>query len=375
MRHVLGLDGIRGIAVLLVMLFHFGYLAAGWIGVQIFFALSGYLITSILLADKASSFSAFAGRFYWRRTLRIFPLILVFLLLLAAIYRFSGAPASFAADWPWLLTFTANFARMREGDLGPHVVHMWSLAVEEQFYLVWPLLLFFVPVAMFRWVVAAFLLGAPVLRLVVFQALLGAGFDEEYAGKAACVLPFMQFDAFAAGAAIPLWRLDRMRHAGRLLVATTCVAAAAGLCMLASQHFRGEGAFVSSLGFAHLLVQGHGYVWGYSLLNVLSMLWIVCTIQGIGPAQLLENRGMVWVGKVSYGIYVYHLPILFAGVFVAERMDLQLSGGLRLVFFAAWVITVMAVAGASYKWLEMPFLKLKDRWQTRSKVESLQRSS
>lgn len=71
------------------------------------------------------------GRFYWRRTLRIFPLLYIFLIVVAVVHAGFGAPESFSADWPWLFTFTANFARMREGDIGPYFVHIWSLAVEE----------------------------------------------------------------------------------------------------------------------------------------------------------------------------------------------------------------------------------------------------
>src|SRR6267154_625078 len=101
MQYVKSLDGIRGLAVSLVVLFHFGLFPAGWVGVQIFFVLSGYLITSILLLEKARPFAEYVGRFYWRRSLRIFPLYFAFLAVVLATYVAIGKPESFAADWPF----------------------------------------------------------------------------------------------------------------------------------------------------------------------------------------------------------------------------------------------------------------------------------
>ena len=93
--YVRSLDGFRGLAIAAVMLFHFGFLPIGWIGVQAFFVLSGYLITAVLLADKEAPLRGYLGRFYWRRALRIFPVNYGFLLVLAVMYVGSGRPASF----------------------------------------------------------------------------------------------------------------------------------------------------------------------------------------------------------------------------------------------------------------------------------------
>ena len=134
------LDGIRGIAVTLVALLHFGYLNGGWIGVQAFFVLSGFLITGILLADRDAPLRAYLRRFYWRRTLRIFPLYYGYLALLAVSYALRGVPAEFADDAGALFTYTYNFTRATDFTPTPFFTHLWSLAVEEQFYLVWPFL-------------------------------------------------------------------------------------------------------------------------------------------------------------------------------------------------------------------------------------------
>jgi peptidoglycan/LPS O-acetylase OafA/YrhL len=366
MRHSRPLDGIRAIAVLMVMCFHYGYFAAGWVGVQIFFTLSGYLITGILLENRGNSFAVFMGNFYWHRAVRILPLLYVFLLVVAVIYAIFRVPISFRSDWPSLATFTANFARMRPADLGPCFVHIWSLAVEQQFYLVWPALLFFLSSRGFRFAVAGILIFSPLLRLAIFHGLTESGFDELYAGKAVYVLPFTQFDAFAVGAAIPLWDLDRMRNAGRWFLAALAATAAAGLGVLAWAYFGfgSGGAFVASLGYAMFMVQSYEYVWGYSLLNLLSMLGIICALQGIGPFRMLEARILVWVGKISYGVYMYHIPLLRLGESTMERVGLGLHGIIRPVFFVVWVVLVIVVSDFSFRKLETPFLRLKNYWRT-----------
>src|SRR5947209_3570289 len=119
MGYIKALDGIRAFAVSLVVLFHCGYLAFGWVGVQVFFVLSGYLITSLLLRDKESTLSNYLASFYWRRSLRIFPLYFGVLLIAMVIYALFRIPAYTFDDLPFLVTYTTNFARLRQTDVGP----------------------------------------------------------------------------------------------------------------------------------------------------------------------------------------------------------------------------------------------------------------
>ncbi len=107
------LDGLRGIAVTLVLLLHFGYLNGGWIGVQLFFVLSGFLITGVLVADRPAPLGAYLRRFYWRRTLRIFPLYYGYLALLGLCYAVWGRPAELPDNAVPLVTYTYNFTRGR----------------------------------------------------------------------------------------------------------------------------------------------------------------------------------------------------------------------------------------------------------------------
>lgn len=368
MRYVKSLDGIRGIAVLLVVLFHFGYAAFGWVGVQIFFTLSGFLITSILLDDKVRPFPTFIGRFYWRRALRIFPLYFFFLAVAGICYAVLGLPNAFGQDWPYLATYTANFARARETDLGESFVHLWSLAVEEQFYLLWPLAVYFFTRHKFRAVVVAILLASPVVRWALYGFLAQETNSQDYAGRIVYVFPFTQFDAFAAGAAIPLFGLDRLRHAGRWFLAALALAAVLGLGVLVFRHLFRDGAFMMSLGYSMYLEHAYGYVWGYSLINLLSMLGIICTLQGLTSTRFLAHRPLVEVGRVSYGIYVYHVPLLVAAKWTLSWSGVApLSSAAQLGVFAVYLACVILLSVASYRWLESPFLTLKDYWAGRAR--------
>jgi peptidoglycan/LPS O-acetylase OafA/YrhL len=140
MKYVPALDGVRCFAGLIVAMYHCHILAAGWIGVQVFFVLSGFLISSILLDAKERHAETFFRRFYWRRTLRIFPLYFAYLAVAAISFALFAVPAAWGELWGWLLTYTSNFSRMMVYDKGTEFfIHFWSLAVEEQLYQRWPL--------------------------------------------------------------------------------------------------------------------------------------------------------------------------------------------------------------------------------------------
>ena len=132
------LDGLRAFAFLAVFGNHSIPVPLGWVGVDQFFVLSGFLITGILLKAKSSTPKVFFGTFYRRRAQRILPAYGTALLLAAAM----GAAVGWATVWPWLASFCANFANVFYPEkLGP-LAPLWSLAVEEQFYLLWPLVVY-----------------------------------------------------------------------------------------------------------------------------------------------------------------------------------------------------------------------------------------
>jgi peptidoglycan/LPS O-acetylase OafA/YrhL len=355
MYHIKSLDGIRGIAVCLVAAFHFGLFPVGWVGVQIFFVLSGYLITTILLKEKETPLPSYLARFYWRRSLRIFPLYFVFLGVVAAAFYVTGKPAPFRVDWPFLATYTTNFARLRDADVGPQFIHLWSLAVEEQFYMIWPLVVYFLPAIAFKRLVVAILVGAPIARALLYVAF--QGHNQEWIGRNVYCLPISQLDAFASGAAITLWRLQEIKHPTRWLWAVLALTSLCGAAVIAHQHLAYKAAIKGSFGYAMYLLQDYGFVWAYSLLNALSVTVIIVAMQPhLFIAKILQIRPVARIGEISYGVYVYHLPLL---------LGLSLIGLPKLWLFVTWAMATAIVSELSFRFFETPFLKLKDTFLIR----------
>jgi peptidoglycan/LPS O-acetylase OafA/YrhL len=352
---IAALDGVRGVAVTFVVLFHFGVFPVGWVGVQIFFVLSGYLITDILLRAKKYSPLAYFIRFYWRRSLRILPVYVFFLAMVLANFAATGMPTSWPTDWPYLVTYTTNLARLRESDVGRIFVHLWSLALEEQFYLIWPFAIYFLTLDRLKICVAAVIIASPIIRATVYVVLSHGGVDTDLIGRAIYSLPFTQFDAFAFGGGIAIWRLEGAERARAVLVVSGLLAILLGCTVLLYQHFAQAGAFKASLGYQLYLLAGGGFVWGYSLIDFLVAAWLVCTLQKFGASSLLESRALTRIGVISYGIYVYHLPVL-----VAIEWLLQYQSRLSLSeVFIPYAALVLLASELSFRFMESPVLKFK----------------
>jgi peptidoglycan/LPS O-acetylase OafA/YrhL len=357
LRHVEALDGFRAVAILTVVLFHWTWLACGWIGVQIFFVLSGFLITSILLHDRRLPFRAYMGRFYWRRSLRIFPLYFGYLLVLAAVFAIARAPKEFGSWWPQLFTYTLNFGRLEPGfPNNPFFGHFWSLSVEEQFYVLWPALVFFLPPRAFKWTIVALLLLGPLFRVALVQALRAKGQDAEFLGQAAYSATFCQLDAFAAGAAAAVFRELLARHATRNFVVSVVLLLVAG--QWSSWASSGSLALDSGLGYPINMFQNGQYAWGYSLIDLSAMALLVLACRPNAVSRLLSRPALAYVGRISYGMYVFHLPAR-----AAVRALLGTRHGLEnLGAFALYVGLTVGAAAVSYRWFESIFLRMKSRF-------------
>ncbi len=364
-EHLPRLDGLRALAVLAVILFHAEYFPAGWIGVQVFFVLSGFLITRILVSAKTKAPAQpgeFFCRFYWRRTLRIFPLYFVFLFILAAAYALTRWPPYFAEASPWLFTYTFNLARLApDWPYTPAFGHLWSLAVEEQFYLLWPAAVWFLSAGKLRRLIIAMIVIAPLLRLFAGNGLIGWSANPNLVqiGTGVYSLLSSHLDAFGLGAGLAVGFPLLTRQPLKKLLACLVALAMAGFVTL--QSLRGDGlAGWSSLGYPHALAWHHQYVWGYTLVNFASAWFIALLIVPAAPRSVfpvLEHPVPAYLGKISYGIYVWHAPVI---ALTASALHVPHFKPLGLAGLCIATVATIGLAAACFHGFESWFLKLKD---------------
>lgn len=324
-----GLDGLRTLAVFLVILSHQYIWELGWVGVQLFFVLSGYLITGILYRARSSSLSTYLRIFYGRRVLRIFPLYYAYLAVVLVACIAGTLPPTVWKRLGYAALYLANHYPVQSDEGGRLLWHFWSLAVEEQFYLVWPFLIYFCPQQLLRPMLLTIACAGPLIRAFVNTRFGLPGY-----------LMIAHFDAFALGALSALYPWTR--HAARSVIACFLLSAL-GLWLLDHDVPWPGGMY------------GWHYIFGLSVFNVASALLIELLVRRQLLPGLFENKVVRYLGKVSYGIYIFHFPAQAA----IERLA---RGVPTLGQLLLQVAATVAISAASYELFEVRFLVLKERW-------------
>ncbi len=359
------LDGLRAVAFLMVFAQHYLQILWGWTGVDVFFVLSGFLITGILYDTRDDVHRV--RNFYIRRTLRIFPLyygVMLALVLTWPLFRWQ-ANASWLL-WPAYLgnfcrgihPYTTGFPLQMLADFQPHssrfqgihlyLGHFWSLCVEEQFYLVWPWVVFWIrDRRKLLYICAACVVACPVMRVVASYILPQFMLQQEVLYR---WTPF-RVDALLIGGLVALLR--RGPAARQLLWAAQalfCVMSAALFAYLAYAVFhRHEGL-------------GHpawALTWGLMFVDLYSASLIVLVLEPGSVAFRIFSVGPLrWLGGMSYGAYVFHdifhLEILALVHHLTSHVKYGTAG-------TAFVFTLV-ISWASYRYFETPFIRLKERW-------------
>jgi peptidoglycan/LPS O-acetylase OafA/YrhL len=331
MPRISQLDGLRGMAILLVFLYHaFTVFSVGWCGVDLFFVLSGYLITGVLLRLKEKA--AVEGKSYWlsfysRRAIRILPPYLAFLCIAGLLFR-----VSWTHVWYWYAFFGANFANALHREPSGVMVPLWSLGVEEQFYFVWPLILLLANRQTVKRIALVIMVAAPVLRAVCTPL---------FSSNAPIYcLTIFRADTLACGAFIalcehenPAWpRLQRR-------LGLTC-ALVFGILFVALSGFRSfrlhaDSVLFNSIGFSMIVL-----IFGGTLVYVLG------ATEGIIQSAL-AMKPLRYLGLISYTFYLYHV-----GVLDLVRGHVHSTTLSALLAFAI----TGALAAASWKYFESPIL-------------------
>jgi peptidoglycan/LPS O-acetylase OafA/YrhL len=335
------LDGIRGLAVLAVIVFH-GWVVAlpgGYVGVDVFFVLSGFLITSLLLRERSTTGSISLPRFYGRRALRLMP-PLVPVLIACAMWACLVPAAPQAADtlrgvWA-TMAYASSWLYANRIALG-WLSHTWSLSVEEQFYLVWPLLLAVLLLrGNRRLALAACVLGVGAVleeRTVMF--LHGVPWQRMYCGFDT------RADALLIGSGLALAAdLGLVQRANRW-VARAVAVAGIGVLVWAAARATDPGSLAGP---------------GFTGIDLAAAALIAAA--AVRPsrllARLLEARPLTGVGRISYAMYLWHLPMY--GFLLGAGVDPPGPLMLLLVLGMTW-----AAAAFSYELIELPCAELRRR--------------
>jgi peptidoglycan/LPS O-acetylase OafA/YrhL len=331
-------DGLRGVAVLLVVLAHFqvaGFDNGGIVGVTIFFALSGFLITALLSEERRSTTRIRLGAFYQRRAYRLLPALFVFVGTVTVLELARDSSVPIVRNALASIFYVANWVAITQGQMGK-LGHVWSLSVEEQFYLLWPAILLAAFVLWKTWHRAALVALAGAVLCAGVRLVLAYGGASEAR---------LTFGTDTRGDALLLGCL-----AALLFVAGT---RAAPIPLVAS------GTALLAVAFVATEHEAMSIAWMLTVMALGSAL-LVAGLASADHWRALEWPALVWVGRISYGVYLWHF--LFTSV--AKRGD----GPARVVAVAAAMTLTFAIAAASHRFVERPFLRRKHRLAARTAV-------
>ncbi|MCU0501092.1 MAG: acyltransferase family protein [Anaerolineae bacterium] len=360
------LDGLRALAVIAVLIYHAGlhWLPGGFLGVEIFFTISGYLITSLLLSEWRETGRINLGQFWLRRGRRLLPalfLVIVCSLVFAVLFLpdevaklRADALASFVYVTNWYLIFSQQsyFEAVGRPSL---LRHLWSLAIEEQFYLIWPLVFVF---AMTRFRKRTILVGIAVAALVsmFLMAMLyapGADPSRVYYGadtRASGILIGVALAFVWTPGKVQGRRIDKLPFD---LIGVLAFGALLACCLLINE-------------FDDFLYRG-GFV--LTALSTAVLIAAVVHPRGKRLAAVLGSSALVWIGLRSYGIYLWHWPVF---MLTRPQLDVSLDGP---VLLAIRLGLTLALAVLSYHLLETPIRTgaLGRSWRALQQAEGPQR--
>lgn len=358
-NRIASLDGLRGIAILLVIphnsdifpavknwAFPFAVLShAGWTGVQLFFVLSGFLITGYLLDSRGSP--NYYRAFFARRVLRIFPLyflvLIIFLLILPHIVQLSEARLETYDQQVWLWVFLSNWTQPFNGTV-VWFPHFWSLAVEEQFYLVWPFVVALVPKR--RLLLTTLIVAGIAITSRIVRHKMGSSSDVIY------MFTTTRMDALALGAAAAvlarrqdILELCRKHQAGLAISALGLALVSAAISRVFDTHDPGT-IFI-----------------GYTLLATAGAMLILALYAGSGSGNWLERIFSIAplraCGKYSYAMYIFHMLVIQASGNQLIKV-LQATGSASPLLYSLTIIVISYALGwLSFHLYERHFLALK----------------
>lgn len=348
------LDTLRALAVVMTLLVHFLPESGGFVripymhlGVDLFFAISGFLITSILLKTREQNMNKqkiqIIKNFIIRRSLRLFPIYYIFLLSFVLLSIVTGF-------WVWnkgygvyYFTYTANVLFYLHDFQSRCFNHIWSLCVEEQFYLLWPWLILFFP---YKWL-------KNVLFICIFIGLFSWTYFYNHNIR---MLPFGNFHTLGIGALLAYFYYYHFKSKFFVhFVDNSKLYFTSSIILFVI--------FLLSLDKFLLHSELLGILYGIRelLLAIVLFFLLLSTIIGWrGYIGIIANNSLIqYIGKISYGVYLYHKPIPTLLNIILQKLQIVIN---PLFLIAIYVILTFTIAVLSYKYFEAPFLKLKEKF-------------
>jgi peptidoglycan/LPS O-acetylase OafA/YrhL len=387
LKYIKPFDGLRGLGALFIVSYHWpGTLirvSHGWEFMQLFFVMSGYLIAMVLQEEKGKfPFNTYALRFYIKRSLRLFPLYLLYLFFWIVIYlstsnndllSWSGEIYKHAG---YLFTYTYNFMTLvnflsgLDYSAGLLSTHLWTLSLEEQFYLVFPFIVFFLSEKRLKHFLIACIILAPVLRVIcyfLFTKLNPA--DPFWVAQNIVRLPFLQMDSLAFGALLAVFKFEKIKNPVKLFRWFTVIIILIYAANIGYTKYI-QGLSYYQLTFGKKIAENwmtHNYLFVYiiTMVNAWCMLMLLCLIRGFNMAWLLESRLLVFIGKHSYAIYLFHLPLMFL-FFAAVNAVFPLNTVFKktvldIPLFLLYLLIISGLAHLSFKYFESYFIRFKNK--------------
>lgn len=352
-RHFGCLDGLRFLCISAVIWHHstlsgemlkYGVITTrGFLGVDFFFVLSGYLITTLLLREQRDNGQFDLRSFYWRRLLRIVPVYFFVVLSLASYFIFVQNDTELARLVPFYLLFLSNFLV----DHIPMLTPTWSLSVEEQYYMIWPALLLLLPL---RWIVPVVVALIALNVMVMAGALDFLGITAPRIGPLRIALPPATYAPILMGSLAAIALNNRIAF-GRI-------------APFVSARLMPVLFFATLLVFLEVLPLDLKGMPNFLIHTLMCLILISLVVrEDNGMRFILSNRFIARIGQISYGIYLYHLIMLV----VAHKVLLMV--GLRTevnLFFAYYALSVL-VAEISFRTLEAFFMRFRHSFQPKVK--------
>lgn len=364
MRYIRQLDSIRAIAVLLVIISHWiskdyfiNWFPNGLLGVDLFFILSGFLITRILLDSRLKMESTQSDKFkvvlnfYGRRILRIFPIYYLTIFCLLIFHKFLDTRIN--NGFIYFMTYTTNYYFFKIKDWDKITSHMWSLSVEEQFYIIWPFIILFL-----RW--------KYIQRAIIFFIICGVLSQFIFrATQFGDILAISCFDAFGMGALLA-WQVTFNPVPMKRFYKIVSVAGLFAIILLS---------FIAT-------DRSYYFMLGRFAIRILG-LWVISHVlyreERINHSRwhFLNNPLLIRLGKISYGVYLYHLIIPTLLLKISESylpflMPLYRPGRIYLgMLLMLQFLILIGLSALSWRFLEKPFLRLKKYFRYGEETDAL----